>query len=217
MSRTAQILTSAILALAIVACQPGTNTHPTPSVAQIGADLHCGGGDHGYEDNAAGWGFCYPGTWKYTLRSQYITSPQELDLTFDITNVPCASAPPNTKPVCGTGAGLFAFMIVYTFPRAGAPDLATWVQARLTPAQATPSGQPSSTSQASPSAVPSPTPATLTPIKWGNAKEAAMMPDGRRIALTPNQVVILELRSGFGLLDLESAMSTRLATWKFLY
>src|SRR5207245_883902 len=28
---------------------------------------------------------------------------------------------------------------------------------------------------------------------------------------------ILELRSGFGLLDLESAMATRLGTWKFLY
>ena len=44
-----------------------------------------------------------------------------------------------------------------------------------------------------------------------------MMSDGRRIALTPNQVVILELRSGFGLLDLESDMSRRLGTWKFLY
>ena len=44
-----------------------------------------------------------------------------------------------------------------------------------------------------------------------------MLSDGRRIALTPNQVVILELRSGFGLLDLESAMATRLGTWKFLY
>jgi hypothetical protein len=43
------------------------------------------------------------------------------------------------------------------------------------------------------------------------------MSDGRRIALTPNQVVILELRSGFGLLDLEAALSTRLGTWKFLY
>jgi hypothetical protein len=212
-----RVLTSAILALAIVACQPGTNTHPTPSVAQIGSDLHCGFGDHGYEDNQAGWGFCYPGTWKYTLRSQYYSNPQELDLTFDITNVPCASAPPNTKPVCSPGAGLFAFMIVYTYPRAGAPDLATWVETKLTPPQATPSAKPSSTSQASPSAVPSPTAPTLTSIQWGNAKEAAMMSDGRRIALTPNQVVIMELRSGFGLLDLESEMSKRLGTWKFLY
>ena len=193
MTKTVRILTSAILALAVTACQPGTNTHPVPSVAQIGADLHCGGTDHGYEDSQAGWGFCYPGTWKYTQRSQYYTNPQELDLTFDITDVPCASAPPNTKPVCSPGAGLFAFMIVYTFPRAGAPDLATWVQGKY------------------------PGKATLQPIDWGNSKEAAMMSDGRRIALTANQVVILELRSGFGLLDLESAMSARLGTWKFLY
>jgi len=194
MSQTVRVLTSAILALAIVACQPGTNTHPTPSIAQIGADLHCGFGDHGYEDNQAGWGFCYPGTWKYTLRSQYNADARELDLTFDITNVPCASAPPNTKPVCSPGAGLFAFMIVSTYPRAGATDLASWVQAKL--------------------------PANLTlqqPIDWGNSKEAAMLSDGRRAALTPNQVVVMELRSGFGLLDLESEMCKRLGTWKFFY
>jgi len=193
-SQTVRVVTSAILALAVVACQPGTNTHPTPSVAQIGSDLHCRSGDHGYEDNQAGWGFCYPGTWKYTLRSQYNADARELDLTFDITNVPCASAPPNTKPVCSPGAGLFAFMIVSTYSRAGAPDLTSWVQAKF-PGKLTLQGS----------------------VDWGNSKEAAMLSDGRRIALTPNQVVILELRSGFGLLDLESAMATRLGTWKFLY
>lgn len=194
MATTRRTLAASLLALAVVACQPGTNTHPTPSVSQIGSDLHCKSSDHGYEDSQAGWGFCYPGTWKYTLRSQYNADAQELDLTFDITNVPCASAPPNTKPVCSPGAGLFAFMIVSTYSRAGAADLATWVQTKL--------------------------PANLTlqqRFAWGNSKEAAMLSDGRRIALTPNQVVILELRSGFGLLDLESEMSTRLGTWKFLY
>ena len=43
------------------------------------------------------------------------------------------------------------------------------------------------------------------------------MPDGRRIALTPHQVVILDLRSGQGLLNLEAEMSKRLSTWKFAY
>ena len=43
------------------------------------------------------------------------------------------------------------------------------------------------------------------------------MPDGRRIALTPHYVVILDMRSGQGHLDLEASMSTRLGTWKFLY
>ena len=37
--------------------------------------------------------------------------------------------------------------------------------------------------------------------------------DGRRIALTPQQVVILTLHPGN--LDLESAMSARLNTWRF--
>jgi hypothetical protein len=190
---TVRIVTSAILALAIVACQPGTITHPVPSVPQIGADLHCASGDHGYEDNQAGWGFCYPGTWKYTLKSQFYPNPQELDLTFDITNVPCASAAPNERPTCSAGAGLYAFMIVSTYPRGDSADLASWVQANI-------ASKP-----------------TLQPIDWGNATQAAQMSDARRIALTPHQVVILDLRSGPGLLDLETAMSSRLGTWKFSY
>jgi hypothetical protein len=55
------------------------------------------------------------------------------------------------------------------------------------------------------------------PIDWGNSAEAALLPDGRRIALTPHQVVIMDLRSGQGLLDLEAQMSKRLRTWKFVY
>jgi len=55
------------------------------------------------------------------------------------------------------------------------------------------------------------------PINWGNSTEAALLPDGRRIALTSHQVVIMDLRSGQGLLDLEAAMSKRLTTWRFVY
>jgi hypothetical protein len=43
------------------------------------------------------------------------------------------------------------------------------------------------------------------------------MADGKRIALTPHHVVILELRSGLDLLDLETPMAARLSTWKFAY
>ncbi len=200
MTTTRHKLTIALLALALAACQPGTNTHPVPSVAQIGSDLHCTGGDHGFEDSQAGWGFCYPGTWKYNERAQFhaTPSPQELDLTFDITDIPCESPAPGTasaRPVCSPNAGLFAFMIVSTYDRLNATSLASWVQAHLTP-------QP-----------------TLETIQWGNATEAARMPDGRRIALTPSHVVILSLHSGSGQgnLDLEAAMSARLATWKFLF
>jgi len=209
----------AIALFALVACQPGTNTHPVPSVVQIGADLHCTGGDHGFEDTQVGWGFCYPATWKYNERAQSI-SPTELDLTFDITDIPCASPSPvagkaSPRPVCSPGAGLFAFMIISTYSRGNFANLAAWVQANLTPPQPSPSPQPSP--QVSPSPLPSPTPMTLVPIDWGNSTEAALLPDGRRIALTPHQVVILDLRSGQGLLDLETQMSKRLRTWKFVY
>jgi hypothetical protein len=65
--------------------------------------------------------------------------------------------------------------------------------------------------------------ANLTPvpvgqvIQWGNATEADRLSDGRRIALTQHQVVIMDLRSGVGQLDLEAEMSARLSTWKFSF
>jgi hypothetical protein len=102
-------------------------------------------------------------------------------------------------------------MIISTYERGNSANLTTWVQANLTPPQPTPTAKPSPTPQ------PSPTPLTLQPIQWGNAAEAAIMPDGRRLALTPHHVVILDMHSGQGHLDLEASMSTRLSTWKFTY
>ena len=72
-------------------------------------------------------------------------------------------------------------------------SLADWVQANLHP------------------------PLTMTSITWGNADEAAQLSDNRRIALTPHHVVVLDLRSGQGHLDLEAQMSARLSTWNFSY
>jgi hypothetical protein len=60
-----------------------------------------------------------------------------------------------------------------------------------------------------------PSPPTFQAINWGNAVEAGRFADGRRIALTPHHVVILDLRSGS--LDLEGVMSARLSTWKFSF
>jgi len=179
-------------------CQPGQNGRPVPSVAQIGGDLKCVNGDHGFEDFQAGWGFCYPGPWRYVERSQGSQSPPGLDLTFDITNDPCSPPPTSGAPLgpqapCATDAGLFAFMIISTYERGDAPDLATWVHANLNPAPA------------------------MDSITWGNAVEAAHLADGRRIALTPHHIVIMELHSGAGLLDLETEMSSRLDTWRFSY
>src|SRR4029077_13627909 len=114
---TRRILAVALFAL--VACQPGTNTHPVPSVAQIGSDLHCTGGDHGFEDSQVGLGFCYPPTWKNNEKAQS-TPASELDLNLDNSASPCASPSPvaaggaSPRPLCSPGAGLFAFMIIST-------------------------------------------------------------------------------------------------------
>lgn len=193
-------LTASSLVLFIVllaACQQSPTSYPVPSVAQIGADLKCATGDHGFSDAAAGWGFCYPGTWKYNERAQGSPDQSRLDLTFDITNVPCVPASPvagqTPRPICSpnAGAGLFGYMIISTYVRGNATDLVSWMQANLSPV---PVGQA---------------------ILWGNATEADRLSDGRRIALTPNHVVILTLRTGLGQLDLEAEMSSRLSTWKF--
>jgi hypothetical protein len=209
-----RFLTVPLLAVALAACQFGPqDTHPVPSVRQIGADLKCPKGDGGYSD-PAGWGFCYPGTWKYVVRSQSNNVPiPELDVIFDVTNVPCTTPSPipgqgSPKPVCGTGAGLFGVIIVSTYARNSAPSLAAWMQSYLFPPA------PSPSAGASPIASPSPSPSpSLQTIAWGNAQEAGQLPDGRRIALTPTEVVILTLHPGN--LDLESGMAPRLGTWKF--
>jgi len=145
----------------------------------------------------AGWGFCYPATWKYNLRAQSVVSPPELDLVFDITDVPCttpsARAGQTPRPVCATNAGLFGLMVVYTYERGETTSLSGWIQGNMNPA-----------------------PSPGETISWGNAKEAMKLSNGRRIALTSTHVVVLELRSGAGNLDLEAAMAPRLDTWKFL-
>jgi hypothetical protein len=212
----------ALLALALAGCQTGPNTHPVPSVAQIGSDLNCTGGDHGFADSQAGWGFCYPQFWRYNERAQASANPPGLDLTLNITvcassdaQLPCSRPAPGVSPPPDVGS--FAFMIISTYERGNSTSLASWIQTNLNP-QPTPSQGASPT--ASPTSQPSPSSspqATLQSIQWGNSTEAARMADGKRIALTPHHVVILELRSGLDLLDLETPMSARLSTWKFEY
>lgn len=187
-----QILGLLVLSV-LAACQPASSPRPVPSVQQIGGDLNCASGDHGYEDFQAGWGFCYPGSWKYNIRSQAETSKQ-LDLTFDVTDAqpPCPSPGLPQPSGCSPTGGLYSFMIISTYERGDSSALSTWVPANL--------------------------PKTETlgdSISWGNAVEAAKLSDGKRIALTPHHVVILDLHTG--LLDLESDMGSRLNTWKFSY
>ncbi|HEY1455223.1 MAG TPA: hypothetical protein VGG31_01900 [Candidatus Dormibacteraeota bacterium] len=199
-------LAAVALLLALAGCQPGQNPRPVPSVAQIGGDLKCANGDHAFEDLQAGWGFCYPGTWKYNERSQGSQNPPGLDLTFDITcltrcresepsDPACTGLPPGATPPsqCTAHVGLFGFMILSTYERGGATDVASWLQANFKPV---PKEQP---------------------ISWGDSVQAAQLDDGRRIALTQHHVVIMVLHSGAGLLDLESEMSARLDTWRFTF
>jgi hypothetical protein len=180
--------------LVLAGCQTGPQTHPVPSVQQIGSDLKCASGDHAIEDIPAGWGFCYPGSWRYVERSQSLVNPPGLDLTFEITDIPCTVVPSGSqaKPSCAADAGRFGFMIISTYERGSSTSLAAWVQTNM-------------------KTVP-----TSEKITWSNAVEAAKLSDGRRIALTEHHVVILDL-SRNGLLDLEQQMSTRLSTWKFSY
>lgn len=200
------LIVAAVLALA--GCQPGSGSHPVPSVAQIGADLKCSTGDDPFEDPQLGWGFCYPNTWRYIERAQALSTPQGVDLTFNITCLSrCRTQTPDT-----TGNNLFAFMIISTYKRSGATDLASWVAANMGP-RASPSPSPGASPGSAATPSPSGSPSALEPITWGNAKEAAVLPDGRRIGLTPQFVVILDVRSGT--LDLESEMASRLHTWKF--
>src|SRR5258708_12907330 len=105
-------LATVAMVLVLAGCQAGPTPRPVPSVAQIGSNLKCASGDHGFEDTQAGWGFCYPGTWKYQERSQGSTSPPGLDLTFDVTDIPCTppTRPPPRPPSPPTAA-LFPLLL----------------------------------------------------------------------------------------------------------
>lgn len=176
----------AVLVVLLAGCQPGSNPHQVPSVPQIGANLKCSQGDHGYEDPQFGWGFCYPATWRYIERSQGVDAPKGVDLTFDIT---CLSDCKTATPSAGAGNNLFGFMIISTYDRGGAGDLSSWWLASYK------------------------TPLTLDSVDWGNASQAGRTKDGRWVAMTQHYVVILDVRSG--LLDVADEMASRLDTWKF--
>src|SRR5487761_541390 len=193
-------LTLVLVLLSVLsACQfRPVAAHPPPSVTVIGSDLNCPDGDHGCEDGQAGWGVCYPATWQYLERvaNPVDAGPTHLDILLSSTDVPCVPGTPRAgetpNPVRQPNAGLFGLMVISTYDRAGATDLASWMQTNLKPV---PVGQA---------------------IQWGNATEADQLTDGRRIALTPHHVVVMELRFNKDGLDLEALMSTRLNTWKFL-
>jgi hypothetical protein len=196
----------------LAACQPGNNPQPVPSVATIGGNLKCDAGDTGVADSQGGWGFCYPATWRYIEKAQASTVPPGLDITFDITDIPCvvpSAAPggPSPHPICSSNAGNFGFMVVSTYERGNSANIAGWLQANGKDASVSPT-------------------VVLTAIQWGDSTEAYKLDDGRRIAMTQHHVVLLDLHCGStgsrcdpnqGHINLEALMSARLNTWKFTF
>jgi hypothetical protein len=194
-----KVLTTMVLTLLLAlstSCQPASTPRSVPTVPQIGADLKCAAGDHCYTDQQLGWGFCYPSSWRYQEKVQATDTPTGVDLTFEITCLTdckplCPTPASGETATCAPETGLFGFMIVSTYDRAGASDLDTWLASQL------------------------PHATRGDPLDWGNALEAAKLTDGRRVALTPHNVVVLDVHPS--LLDLDGEMSSRLGTWKFSY
>jgi hypothetical protein len=127
---------------------------------------------------------------------QATDSPSGVDLTFEITCLTdckpqCPTPESGTPASCPAETGLFGFMIISTYDRGGASDLGSWLVANL------------------------PHASRGGPLGWGNSLEAARLADGRLVALTPHDVVILDVHPS--LLDLGGEMSSRLGTWKFTY
>ena len=192
-----QALIWAAALAAVCACDGGAGERvPHPSVSTVQTGIRCDSGDHGYNDAQLGWAFCYPGTWRFSQRFQQSDKPPGTDATFDIVNEPpCAApSPAGARPSCPPEEGLFGFMIVGTYQRGGSPTLDDWLKAEV------------------------PRDAAADPIEWGNALEAMHVKGTtRRYAMTQHQVVLLDLRSGAGNLDLDLAMSKRLSSWKFSF
>jgi hypothetical protein len=186
----------AVFLLALVSCQAGGGARPQPVISSVQTGADCRQGDHAYGDAQLGWAFCYPGTWRFNERFQRSDVPAGTDATFDVINEPPCASPPEAgaRPVCPPDSGLFGFMIVGTYQRGSAASLADWLKASAPGDSAT------------------------EPISWGNAVEAVQVKGTtRRYALTQHQVVLLDLRSGAGNLDLDAAMSGRLSSWNFSF
>ena len=102
-----------------------------------------------------------------------------------------------TDTASGGGNGLFGFMIVGTYERGSQATLRQWLAANYAAYRGS---------------------SKLETIQWGNALDAAVDPaSGKRFALTEHHVVVLELKAGQGNLDLNTAMTGRLSSWKFAY
>jgi hypothetical protein len=93
----------------------------------------------------------------------------------------------NDVPSGQAGSGDFGFLIVGTYQIGGAADLKAWVSTNIGAGE------------------------QLTPISWGNARDAEQDARGRRFALTDSHVVEMDVRGD----AISAEMGKRLASWKF--
>ena len=115
------LLLVVLLALPLVACESVAGPRPEPSIPVVGATVKCAQGDHGIDDPQLGWGFCYPGSWRFRERSQRIETPPGVDTTFDIVN----------STSTGPEAGRFGFMVVSTYGTGDSTTLAQWIERNI--------------------------------------------------------------------------------------
>lgn len=159
----------------------------TPPPGARQTNLHCGSGDAAEVNDSLGWAFCFPSTW----RALGGPKTQRTDAPKGVDTVYDI-----TDFATGPTNGLFGVFIISTDDRAGATSLQDWIDKNIG------------------------TGLHLQPAQWGNAAEALQEVGGahpRWFALTPHHVVILELHSGEGNLDLNAAFAPRLDTWRFTY
>ncbi len=93
----------------------------------------------------------------------------------------------NDLPRGTPGSGDFGFLIVGTYDIAGAANLSDWITVNVGVTEG------------------------LTPIKWGNAREALEDATGRRFALTAHHVIEMDVHGP----AIAAEMAKRLDRWKF--
>jgi hypothetical protein len=187
-SRTSGSRTLLLALAAVVAVAACQQTGGhTPPPTSSAQTVHCAKGDSGEINDQLGWGFCVPSTW----RALGGPKTQHTDVPKGVDTVYDI-----TDFAPGATNGLFGVIIISTDERGSATNLQDWITQNVGPGL------------------------HLQPVDWGNAISALQEVGGqhpRWFALTPHHVVILELHSGQGNLDLNAAMAPRLGTWRFTY